>query len=114
MGYVDLLEISNPATDGFVPASWGQQLRDNDLWLGRRPHAHAYNAAPQAIATITTTALEFNTERRDNAGIHSIIDGSRDVFYLKEGGWWLLWCSYRPSRTQPASKVASRSPPEFW
>lgn len=91
MSYVDLVDIHNPATSAFVPASWGHQVRDNDWWQAHRPHAHAYMASPQDIATITTTELEFNTERRDNAGIHSTVS-DKGVFYLATAGTWLLWC----------------------
>jgi len=100
MGYVDLNNLHNPATSAFVPAAWGHQLRDNDWWLAHRPHAHAYNASAQAISTITTTDLSFNSERRDNAGIHSIVS-DREKFYLKDAGQWLLWCAgyFEPNTT---------------
>jgi hypothetical protein len=78
VAYSDPNTIHNPATGTSPPASWGDNLRDNIVWLAGdgasgnpKPMCRVYNSANLAIATATWTTVTFNSERYDVGGLHS-------------------------------------------
>ena len=77
-GYADPQATHNPATGGIPPASWGDMLRDDIVWLAGdsasgnpKPMCRVYNSAAISTATATFTALTFDSERYDVGGCHS-------------------------------------------
>lgn len=77
-GYVDPQSIHNPATGVSPSSAWGDTVRDDVAYLAGdaasgnpKPLARVYNSAALTIANNTPTALTFNSERFDIAGMHS-------------------------------------------
>lgn len=71
MGYVDPATIHNPATGNVAPASWGDQLRENDEWFAEPSSCRVYHSTTQNLSTSTFTALNANSEQWDSASMHS-------------------------------------------
>ncbi len=98
MPYVDPNSIHNPATGTSPPATWGDNVRDNIVWLagdaasgGPKPMCRVYNNASINIATATNTALTFNSERYDVGGMHSTsVNTSRITIPTGGGGVYHL------------------------
>ena len=93
MPYVDPQSIHNPATGTSPPASWGDNVRDNVVWLagdaasgGSKPMCRVYNNADQNVATATFTALTFNSERYDVGGMHSTTTNTSRITIPSGGG----------------------------
>lgn len=78
MAYSDPNSIHNPSTGTSPPASWGDNLRDNIVWLAGdsasgnpKPMCRVYHNTSQSVATATWTSLAFNSERYDVGTMHS-------------------------------------------
>jgi hypothetical protein len=78
VAYSDPNSIHNPATGTSPPASWGDNIRDNVVWLAgdgasgnSKPMCRVYHNASQNIATATWTSVLCNSERYDIGGMHS-------------------------------------------
>lgn len=78
MPYVDPQSLHNPATGTSPPASWGDNVRDNIVWLagdgasgGSKPMCRVYNTSNFALSTTSLTLVTFNAERFDVGGMHS-------------------------------------------
>ena len=92
MAYDDLNNTHNPSAGTAAPATWGDQVRDNDVWLSARPHCHVTKAAAQAISDSTETTLLFDTERRDNDTMHSTASNTGRLT-ATTAGFYLFWAS---------------------
>jgi hypothetical protein len=64
-------------------ANWNADVVNNIKWLagesGSKPFCRAYNSAAILVATATSTALTFNSERFDNAGMHSTVSNTSRI-----------------------------------
>lgn len=95
--------IHTPATGLIPPASWGGSLRDNIVAVAglassgnAKPMCRAYRTADQSIATNTQTAVTFDGERYDVAGMHSTVSNtSRLTVPSGWGGIYHLGASVR-------------------
>lgn len=86
MSYVDLNTIHNPqASTNDAPATWGDAVRDNFEVFADGYLAHVHNSAAQAIPNTTGTALTFDSERRDNDGIHSTSSNTHRLTAARDG-----------------------------
>ena len=70
------MAFTTPATfvagNILTAAQLNTYVRDNTAWMATdSPACRAYNSANLAVATSTDTALTLNSERFDNAAIHS-------------------------------------------
>lgn len=70
------MPFTTPATPTaltMLTAAWlTTYVRDNIAWIATdSPACRAYNSANLAIANITETAVTLNSERFDNAAVHS-------------------------------------------
>ena len=74
MAYADLNGVHNPSAGvNDATAAWGDQIRDNQVFLATPPYAHAYKAAAQSISDSSSTRLTFDSERADTDTIHSTV-----------------------------------------
>lgn len=76
MPYTDPQSGHNPTAGATIPASWGDTVRDDLQWLagassGPKPSCRVYNSAAISVANNANVALTFNSERFDNAAMHS-------------------------------------------
>jgi hypothetical protein len=78
MPYVDLNTIHNPATGTVAPASWGDQVRDNDEWLIDPPSCSVKGSGDN-IPNNTLTALTCDTELYDNSAMHSTVTNNTRI-----------------------------------
>lgn len=75
MGFIDPATIDNPTPGEIAPASWGDNVRNNLVYLVDRPQFVAGAAATQNITNTTSTVLDpAETELAgwDSNGMHSI------------------------------------------
>jgi len=75
----------NPATGTVAPASWGDIVRDDLVFLNDRPTCSAFNNTTQTIATGSTTVLTANSERWDNDAMHSTVTNTSRITIVTEG-----------------------------
>ena len=62
-------------------------VRDNIAWMATdSPSCNVYNNANISIATGTNTALTFNSERYDNAAMHSTSSNTQRITAPTGGG----------------------------
>lgn len=98
-GYSDPQGTHNPANGISPPASWGDLVRDNIVWLAGdaasgnpKPMCRVYNSASISTATATFTALTFDSERYDVGGCHSTSSNTgRLTVPTGGGGVYQLW-----------------------
>ena len=93
MPYVDPNSLHNPATGTSPPAAWGDNVRDNIVWLAgdaasgnSKPMCRVYHNAAQNVATATATALALNSERYDVGGMHSTSTNTSRITIPTGGG----------------------------
>lgn len=79
MPYVDLNTIHNPATGTVAPATWGDQVRDNDEFLIDPPACSVFNSANQLLTSATATVLDADSENFDNDAMHSTVTNNSRV-----------------------------------
>lgn len=90
MPYVDLNTIHNPATGTVAPASWGDQVRDNDEFLIDPPAVSIKESTAQSITNVTDTALTSDEENYDNNGMHSTVSNTTRLT-AQTAGRYLVW-----------------------
>lgn len=113
MTYFDPNGVHNPSTGTAPPASWGDIVRDDLVWLAGdstggnpKPMCRVYNNAGQNIATATFTALTFNSERYDTAGLHSTSSNtSRITIPTGGGGIYHIGASVRFASNSTGARV---------
>lgn len=113
MAYSDPNSIHNPATGTSPPASWGDNVRDNIVWLAGdnasgnpKPMCRVYNSTDQNVATSTFTALTFDSERYDVGGMHSTsANTSRITIPTGGGGVYHIGASIRFAYSATAGSV---------
>lgn len=73
-------------------ADWNSYGRDNIAWLATdSPACRAYNSATLSLANNTLTALTLNSERYDNAALHSTsTNTSRATVPIGGGGKYVI------------------------
>jgi hypothetical protein len=76
VSYVDLNTIHNPTTGTAIPASWGDQVRDNLEFLIDPPACSVYHTTGQTVPTVTATTLLADAEYFDNASWHSTVSNT--------------------------------------
>jgi hypothetical protein len=87
MAYADLSGIHNPATGTIPPASWGDQVRDNDEFLVATPMCVIAAGSAQAVTTGTTGEALTGTESIDTDSMHA---GSSATVTMQTAGKYLL------------------------
>jgi hypothetical protein len=94
--FVDPNTVNNPTTGQPAPASWGDNVRDNLVFLAtNRPHCTVNNSTTQSVATAPTyTALTADTEVSDIGGMHSTsVDTERITVPSGEGGLYAVYAT---------------------
>lgn len=93
MAYVDPNSLHNPSNGTSPPASWGDNVRDNIVWLAGdaasgnpKPMCRVYHNASQNIATATWTSVSMNSERYDVGGMHSTVTNTSRITIPSGGG----------------------------
>jgi hypothetical protein len=71
VGFTDPNTVHNPSTGGVAPASWGDTVRDDLVWLNDPDRVKVTKSANQTLTTATTTLLTWDTETWDSNGLHS-------------------------------------------
>jgi len=73
-------------------ADWNVYGRDNITWVATdSPACRAYNSAAISVANFSFQALTFNSERFDNASVHSTVSNtSRMTVPAGGGGKYLM------------------------
>lgn len=72
-------------------ANLNTYLRDNVSWLATdAPHARVFNSAGGAIADVTDTALQFNTERVDVGNMWTSGANTRLTVPTGGGGFYMI------------------------
>lgn len=71
MPYVDLITLHNPSSGGVAPASWGDQIRENEEALRSPPVCSVTHSVPQTTGSGGLLILSANTENFDTDGMHS-------------------------------------------
>lgn len=85
------MAFTTPATfvanDVLTAAQLNTYLRDNVAWLATdSPSARVYHDANQSLNNTTETALSFNSERFDNASVHSTSSNTSRLTIPSGGG----------------------------
>lgn len=100
MPYVDLNTIHNPATGTIAPATWGDQVRDNDEFLIDPPVCSAFHNTTQVIATSTFTTLNANSENFDNDAMHSTVTNTSRITATTAGRYLIaITLAYQANTT---------------
>ena len=94
MGYVDPQTLHNPATGTSPPATWGQQVRDNQelfvnppRWMFRQVAA----SGDHVSGVWSTLGWSAGTEREDSDGFHSeTVANTRVTIPAGLGGYYLM------------------------
>jgi hypothetical protein len=76
-------------------AIWNADMVDNVKWVagdsGGKPSCRVYNSANYAIANATQQAISFDSETRDNGGMHSTVSlQTRIVVPSGAAGFYLI------------------------
>ena len=71
MPYVDPNTVHNPTTGAVIPASWGDNVRDNLEFLIDPPACSVYGSAVQVLTDNTAAAILADSELFDSAAMHS-------------------------------------------
>lgn len=90
MSYVDLNTLHNPKTGTLAPASWGDQVRDNQEFLIARPTCYAHHSVAQTISNTTWTTVGANSEKWDLDGMHSTVTNSSRITIQEDGKYDVL------------------------
>lgn len=91
--YVDPATIHNPSAGvNDAPATWGDQINADLESLIEPAQALVYNSTVQAITDTTDTTLLFDSEVRDNDGIHSTSSNTGRLT-CQTAGVYDIWCS---------------------
>lgn len=92
-GYSDPQGTHNPATGTSPPASWGDLIRDDVVWLAGdsasgnpKPMCRVSNSAAISVANATATAVTFDTESYDVGGMHSTSSNTNRITIPSGGG----------------------------
>lgn len=97
MPFTDPASVQDPTTGVAISSSWGDTVNaDLNYLASTRPRANVYNNANQSISNATSTALTFNSERFDPAGMHSTVSNtSRLTIPASEGGHYMVGCTFQ-------------------
>lgn len=87
MAYADLNTLHNPATGTIPPASWGDQVRDNDEFLIATPQCTIAGTIAQAVTTGTTGEALVGVESIDTDSMHT---GSSATVTMQTAGKYEL------------------------
>jgi hypothetical protein len=87
VAYADLNGIHDPATNTIPPASWGDQVRDNDEFLVATPQCTIAASVAQAVTTGTTGEALTGTESIDTDSMHA---GSSATVTMQTAGKYEL------------------------
>lgn len=85
MPFVDPNTIHNPATGTVAPATWGDTIRDDLVFLNDVPTCSAFNNTTQTLNTGVTTVMTANSERWDNDAMHSTVTNTSRITIQTEG-----------------------------
>lgn len=93
MPFADPQSVHNPSTGTSPPAAWGDNVRDNLVWLAGdgasgnpKPMVRAFNSTAQNIATATWTSMTLNSESYDVGGLHSTATNTSRLTIPAGGG----------------------------
>lgn len=94
MPYTDLNVIHVPATGGVPPATWGNQIRDNQEFFVDPPACSVFNTG-QSVAHNTNTILAAPNENFDNDAMHDTVTNNSRVTAQTAGRYLLIaTCSF--------------------
>lgn len=92
MPYVDLNTIHNPATGTVPPATWGDQVRDNDEFLVDPPACSVMHSTTQTTVHNTLKILNADTENFDNNAMHSTVTNNSRITIQSAGRYIIGAC----------------------
>lgn len=87
MSFVDPNTIHNPATGTVAPASWGDQIRDDLVFLSARPRAQVSHNTTQSHGG-GWVAASANTEAVDTDAMHSTSVNTSRLTIVTPGTYW--------------------------
>lgn len=89
--YVDLNTLHNPATNVAAPASWGDQVRDNDEALAKPYRCRVRRTTAHPVGSSTPTYVVWDTQDYDTSPLGDLWTpggGTNDRFIIPVAGVW--------------------------
>jgi hypothetical protein len=90
LSYIDLNTIHNPATGTPAPATWGDQVRDNDEFLIDPPGCSVFHSTTQSTTSGTPFFPACDSETFDNDGMHSTVTNNSRITIQTAGRYLVI------------------------